>query len=523
MAYIILAAIVALPQALAIDASFGGSTGSTGTSYSSIPGVSISETNSVSSQSASTSGGVTTDYGAGAVSKYFERTSNDGTATAAVYAYLSDSGKYSYSMTGTAGASSASANLKFTAGTNDDTGVRVGNFLLGGFAYNEEDYAGTYFTGRAADSLTYSNSVSASSSKVSATETFYGKKIEDAMALTWAERGQLDSEALDEDDVYNEDAGTGMWADVLSTYSTYGQGTIAYLGAPYYGMDPDNSLLYSMEYFSTQSGTITSSAPYKATATLSGDTASSSSKGTVTGGDSNLAYTSTNFASYALSGDTTTGYDAQSSLSTLYRSGTLNSVTYSGSSKATTSSATATQTASAKKADFIQSSSQSNDYTNTLTASDSLMLVSDGSTNYATFSGSETAASKAKSTSLTQKIVSSSAVTIYKSNYAENTDSAYIADASTANGLGLAISGSAVSTLAGTTKTTASASGVSIASSGQMKAVLGADSTFVRAANVARGSSVTSSLLDDPASDDLKTTYKFKENYKVTSTVAQAV
>jgi len=306
MAYVIMVAIVTLPQALAIDVNFGGAAGSTGTSYSSTQGVGISETNTVSPQSISTSGGVTTDYGAGAFAKYFERTSNDGTATAAVYAYLSDSGKYSYSMTGTAGTSSATASMKFTAGTNDDTGVRVGNFLLGGFAYNEDDYAGTYFTGRAADSLTYTNSVSASSSKVSATETFYGKDIEDAAAMTWAERGQLDSEALDEDDVYNEDTDTGMWADVKNTYANNQQGTIAYLGAPYYGMDADNNQLYSMEYFSTQSGTITSTGAYTAKATLSGNVASSSSKGTVTGGDSSLGYTSTNFASYALSGDTTT-------------------------------------------------------------------------------------------------------------------------------------------------------------------------------------------------------------------------
>jgi len=521
---VVMATLVVIPQAFALSASFGGPTGSTAVSYSSALGTSINEKNSLSAQDMSSLGNVVSDYGAGAVSKYFERTSNDGKSTAASYAFLSGSGKYKYTFTGTAGANSASTSLDFAAGTDTATATRVGNFLLGGFAYNEKDYAGTYALGRAADEIAYKNTVSASSSKVSATEKFSGKNLEDVTAMTWAERGQLSAEVLTEADVRGDGvtAGSGMWTDVVLDYAdavNYPQGTCVYLGAPYKGMDQTNNLLYVNQLMTMQSGTINSATPYTATATLSGNTASSTSKATITGGNAALAST-TNFVSYALSGDLSTGYDDTTSLNINARNGASNSITYSASSKATLNSATATQTENVGKADFIQANAFSNDYTRTLNTFDNVILAGDAAAIYATLSATDTATSKSGSSSVTQKIVSSSAVNLFKNNYATNADLGYTVDADLTNGYGLSILGTAVSTLSGTTTTSATNTGASVLSTGKIKAVVGAGSALARLALADKGTSTSN--LNDPHTPATRTTYLFAEKYKASSTLTQA-
>ncbi|MFA6371760.1 MAG: hypothetical protein WCW68_03970, partial [Methanothrix sp.] len=171
MAISIVIAALILPQALAIDVGFSVPAGSTNLHFSSAPGISVG-VNNVGHTNVLGGSGEIENLAGGDLSQYYEWISTNGLAKAAAFAYMDDSHTYKYEFNGGRSTSTAWASLGFSATDADQ-------FLLGGFAYNPYNYAGTFVAGDWADSIKYSNSLYASSSKVSATQSFYGRNFED--------------------------------------------------------------------------------------------------------------------------------------------------------------------------------------------------------------------------------------------------------------------------------------------------------------------------------------------------------
>lgn len=319
-----------LPQALAINIGFSVPAGSTDLQFSSRPGVSVGVNNVGNTNVLGGSGSIESLAG-GDVSQYYEWISTNGLAKAAAFAYMQDSDYYKYQFTGTSGSTYAAANLKFSA-TNAD------QFLLGGFAYNTRDYAGALLSGDWADSIKYSNSLYASGSKVSATQSFSGTDFEDLEAYTWAERGNLDDEFTEEDDI--DPAVTKIWAPQ--------PGFI-------YADERSSDSIISEQYMYLDSASILNPfKPYKATASLYRNTASSSQSVAFNGADDYDA--DVYLISVAMFGDldnTDGGFGAYAGLFANGVTEKLNNVVYSSSSKATTALATSSQSASVYQADEI--------------------------------------------------------------------------------------------------------------------------------------------------------------------------
>jgi hypothetical protein len=248
-----IAALMVLPQALALDVGFSVPGGSTNLEFSSTPGTSIAVQNTGTANGLASSGALIA--GNGELRQYFEWVSTDGLAKAAAYAYLEDSESYTYDFNGGNTPSSAWASLKFTA-------TNTNHFLLGGFACNPSDYAGTFVSGESAGTISYQNSLYASTSKVTAAQSFYGTNFADLEAAAWAERGYLDNE-------YGWSKANGYGADPFDTGEWHPD------PGYWYGSASTDALASEQYIWMDYCSIIKPGKPYKAAASLDMDEATS--------------------------------------------------------------------------------------------------------------------------------------------------------------------------------------------------------------------------------------------------------
>ncbi|MFZ2470813.1 MAG: hypothetical protein WAW52_02610, partial [Methanothrix sp.] len=198
-----------------------------------------------------------------------------------------------------------------------------------------------------ADSIKYSNSLYASGSKVSATQSFSGTDFEDLDAYTWAERGNHDDEFTDEADI--DPAVTNDW---------YPQPGFIYAD------ESSSDSIISEQYMYLDSASILNPVkPYKATASLYRNAATSSQSVALNGADDGDAYVY--LYSVSMFGDLVNDDCGFGAMAGLFANGVtekLNNVVYSSSSKATTALATASQSASVYQADGISKIAEGIDF-----------------------------------------------------------------------------------------------------------------------------------------------------------------
>lgn len=194
IAIAMLAILILTPHALAITSGFGGSCSTGAASKSEF--MSLQSSDSFTSQetlsfdsgvSMESTGKVGMESEDGWLNQYHDVAS--GNLYAATYAYMDNPGSYTYDYSKSASASAVKVSEKLTA-------TDAANLLYGGFAYNQNDYAGVQTIG-AADSINYKNDLSATASKLSASQSFGGKGCS-LNAWSWAERGNKEYEALDQ-------------------------------------------------------------------------------------------------------------------------------------------------------------------------------------------------------------------------------------------------------------------------------------------------------------------------------------
>jgi len=481
-----LAALMLAPGALAVEVGFGGSPGSTITKFSSTSGNAINVQNVLSGVLLASAGDLS-GSDAGPLEQYFEWNSWDGKEKAAAYVYLGDSAGYDYAFSGTSGKNSATASLTLSA-----EGVE-GGLIAGGFAYNPKDYAGVVTRGNDADTFNYKNALSATSSKVSATQTFYGTDLVVFDAYTWADRGNIDTEALDEE-------------DILYLKDIYG-----YIGPGAFGWDYEANQLFSEQTASLHEVSIDAKKPYTATASIASNAASSSQSVTLTGEeyeeDEELGYSA--FASSAMIGGYESGKYAYTYLTANGLTNKDKNVVYSASSKSTATQVTASQTADVKEANNIYKSAYAYDYANELYANEYSdvgryywqgIVDETGEIVYSQYdsgivsalSGSDSATVKAGSASVTQKSTISGAYLV-RNIWAQKSGD-YYSGANT-NIFGeidvdvydpvndveftnyWARQPAAASTLSGQSTATATLSSATVQSSGKWKATVAKDNT----------------------------------------------
>jgi len=390
---IVLAAVILAPSALALEVGFGGSPGSTTTKFSSSPGNSINVQNTISGDLLASAGALS-GSGDGSLEQYFEWTSWDNKEKAAAFVYLADSDYWNYAFSGTSGKNSATANLKLTAD------VVEGGMFIGGFAYNPKDYAAVVLGGEGVEYLNYQNALSATSSKVSATQTFYGTDFDEVEAHAWAERGNLENELQTQTDV--EDAWANPW-----------MGPIFDWGA--------NELFSSQSMYLDEGTIANSKKPYKATASLSSNTASSSQSVTLAGEEDDANVEFDNWAATGAYDFGVEGIEAGTDLEAYGISGMANNLVYSSQSKATSTQATASQTVAVKQADTINKGAWGSDFGNDIYADEWISVnrftdtfvhgeydVYDSGINSA-LSGTDSASAKSGYSSVTQKATASGA------------------------------------------------------------------------------------------------------------------
>jgi len=479
-----IAALIVLPQALAASVGFSGAAGSTVSTFSSALGTGVDTKNTLTAQNMASSGSVMTDWGAGAIEQYFAWNSWDGEETAATFAYADDSSKYKYSVSGTSAAHSASAAMSFY-------GEDLVGFTLGGFAYNPDDYAMTYVAGTGAETMTYKNSLSASASKVSASETFSGDNFEGVTAKTFAYRG----------------------TDEMPSDQTEIEDWIA--GGSYDWVAADNTL-YSSQFMSMDGGSISSKTPYKASASLASDTASSSQSVTLAGDD---AKSTVSFDNFAASGDDSTGYQAETYLMADGITSKAKNLVYSSSNKATETLATATQTKNIKVGANATSYAYSVNFGEALTGFQQVDLGTSTSAALvkSSMSGTDTATTKVGSASTTQKLTASAAnVTRFVDSYQGlfGSPDGYFAEAYTDIAIGTATK---ANTISGTSVGTATADSVGIVSSGNWKAGIAKNAIFTRTAYVSNGYDL-STKTEPTLTPTALLTHLWKENDKATET-----
>jgi len=483
----LLAALVLAPGALAVEVGFGGSPGSTITKFSSTSGNAINVQNILSGDLMASAGDLI-GSGDGPLEQYFEWTSWDGKEKAAAYVYLGESSGYDYAFSGTSGKNSATAKLTLSAEEVED------GLLAGGFAYNPTDYAGVVAWGEGADTFEYKNALSATTSKVSATQTFYGTDLEDFDVYAWAERGNLGGEALDAEDIAE------LWNDDW------------YIGPGAFYWNAEDNQLYSEQYAYLDEVNIDAKKPYTAAASLASSTASSSQSVTLAGEvdneDDELGHV--DFVSEAWTGD----YDLGKYATTYLHAGGLtaktNNVVYSASSKATAAQSSASQTVDVKEADSVYKEAYSSDYANELSAGEWSNVyryqwegIADGSGNWiydeydsgilSSVSGSDSATAKAGSASVTQKSTLSGAY-LARSIWAANYGDDFYASAYTSLFPSVVVDvydpvndedftdywarhPAAASTLSGQSTATATLSSATVQSSGKWKATIAKDNT----------------------------------------------
>ncbi|MFZ2471894.1 MAG: hypothetical protein WAW52_08140 [Methanothrix sp.] len=356
MAIFIAMAALILPQALAISSGIGGDGGLTYSNFPSTAGTTVNVKNTLSQNGLSGSG-MATITGGGSLEEYYEWVSTNGLATAAAFAYLDDSDTYSYDFNGGRSTSTAWASLDFSATEAD-------NFFLGGFAFNPNNYAGTFVAGDYAESINYKNYLYASSSKVSATESFYGRDFEDLEAYTWAERGFTDAEWKDVVDV----------ADAYDYWDDGGSFDEDDMPEPgYYGAadGPANAIVSEQYMYLDDASILNPFKSYKAAASLYMNAATSSQSVSLNGADDEDWGADVEFGSWAQLGDwydEDAGFEAYAWMEADGVTEKLNNVVYSSSSKATTLLATASQSASVYAADWIETEADSENYDDELDA-----------------------------------------------------------------------------------------------------------------------------------------------------------
>jgi hypothetical protein len=378
--FIVIAALMVLPQALAMSTGVSGPAGSTYTNFPSTKGNILDIKNSLSQNGLAGSGMI--ESGTGGVEEYYEWVSTDGLAKAAAYAYMDDSLSFNYAFSGGRSATTAWASLGFSATDADQ-------FLLGGFAYNPRDYAGTFVSGDWADSINYRNNLYASSSKVSATQTFYGTDFEELEAYTWAERGYIGDEFKDEADV--DPSVTAEWHPEPGYWDAK-EGSTSDLASEQYMWLDHGSILNPRK-------------PYTASASLYRNAATSSQSVTLNGAHDDDA--DVEFDSWAQRGDWTdkpSGYEAETWMGAYGVTDLLNNVVYSASSRATYTLASASQSVNVKKANRIFKNAKSDNYDYyDLDASEGTGVDKLDSGIFSSMSGTDSATTMARSSSVTQQ------------------------------------------------------------------------------------------------------------------------
>jgi len=454
---------------------------------------------------------------------YNEWSSWDGTATVAEYACLDTDVLYSYSWAGYPSTKSVTANMNLQA----KGGAAANRFLVGGFAYNANDYAATYVRGSLANApvvstLTYKNSLSASSTKVSASETFSGAHLQELIAETWAERGNMVNEVKSQG-TFPATPGdvtvAGMWLDVL-TGNTAGAGLFQRPYGDQAGWQLNN-VLYSGQWMNTQGVggitgdvTISSSKPYTASASLTSNVASSSQSAAFTVATGTV---DAQFDSFAASGDIMSGNDAEANV---FSTGDTGTVTYSASSKATTTQSTATQTMSIPKAGFTAKNGVANSWLDVLTAAGNVNVANAGAGTFASMAGSDTATAKAGSSSVTQKLTSSLAANIGRADAADDFGGNY----GTSTALTITPVATLASQLSGQSIITATTKGTSILSTGPWRATVAAGSTFFRANDAGPGPTAGGfrMIINENKVPATRTIYSFSDKPKATAITATA-
>jgi hypothetical protein len=483
MAIFIAIAALILPQALAITSGISGNGGSTYANFPSTAGTTVNVQNTLSQNGLSGSGMASTT-GSGSLEQYYEWVSTNGLAKAAAFAYMDNSNSYTYEFTGSSGSTWARANLKFSA-------TDAENYLLGGFAYNARDYAGALLSGDWADSIKYSNSLYASSTGVSATQSFSGTDFQELEATTWAERGYIDYEFTDEagiNPVLNSwDPDPGYW----------------------YEEGPSNAIASEQYMYLDDASILNPYKPYKATASLSSNTASSSQSVALNGADDDTA--DVEFWSWAALGnyyDSDQGYEAETWMEADDVTEKLNNVVYSSSSKATTALATANQNVNVYRADWIETGAESDNYDDELDSYEETEVdryaytdiwdvdhwdeydVDSGITS--SLIGTDSATARAGISSVTQQLTKASGAYIEKEITADNDDLDYdVEDYTSIFGeidVDYTVGGNHMtdtlarvplkaSTLSGKSIATATLAGSSISSIGSWKASIAKDMT----------------------------------------------
>jgi len=504
-----------LPQALAIEINAAGPSGSSRTSFSSTEGNTVSLNTQANGQSSQTTGSLKlTDSGVGG-QVYNDWYSSDGMSTAVSYAYFDTNVLYTYTAGGSSGPKTATATINVYAKALPLSLTNANDFLFGGFAENNVDYAGTFVSGRLNDDLApitkpgtinYQNSLYASPSKVSAASTFYGNNLEGLESATWAERGNIANEARTKTET------DLMWADVLANVGF----RFPYLAPVTW---QDSNIIYSGQYMQDRitgnDVTIKSSTPYKSSASLTSNTATSSQA--VTLSTDSTVY----LESFALNGDgATIGSSALTSLSA-DGTGGVATVTYSGSSKATTAQATASQSVGATARNDIVKTATSVVYGEDLDSTLGLTLSNGASALTKTsFTGTDSVTSKPGTSSITSKITSSLAADIGKVYFANNNPLDYHIGG--VNIITSAPLSTAASTLSGQSTLSSTQKSVSVASSGNYKAAVGVGSTYFRSSNVNNPNGGT--VFTDPKAAQLtKKYYTYLEKSSATATSLTAV
>jgi len=206
---IILAALMLLPHAMAVESGFGTSSGSSNINMdlSTKSSFCLKEDLGQSGITGFTTAEISDD--GDRVNQYHDAISKDGKATVATYAYMDTPGSWNYKW----GSSSTrtSASIWETVGATS-----ASNILFGGFASNGKDYAAVQvwsWDDATVDSINYRNDLYASSSTVKASQKFDATGANLGMEA-WANRGNIDNEATTEDaieEIWNDIAGPGSY------------------------------------------------------------------------------------------------------------------------------------------------------------------------------------------------------------------------------------------------------------------------------------------------------------------------
>jgi len=488
-----IAILLALPSSLAMQIGIGGSQASQQVTLSSAPGNSMVTSTAVGSKTLESSGNTYSGFGGGAINVYHEWVADNG-ATAASYFYLAGSGGYKYDISGKADKTTASASQTLNA-------LAATNFLAGGFAFNTQDYAGTYVRGSDATTLNYKNSLSASASRVTATQSFDGTGLGvggGLLAKTWAERGNIGGEMTKQADT------DAFWAAGAIVYPI-----VVATDGP---LDTTGATLYAGQSMALAPGTganginINSKTPYKSTATLTSNTATSSQSASLNAAGVS-ADQGLNFYGTSLSGDGwLTNNQADTDMRTLGVTTQSNILVYSASNKAIPSQSTATQTGLVKSASRVQMTATGTNTLNGLTAFGNLIANSPtngGAGMSATYTAT---ANKVGSTTVNQKATMAMGEFLYKDIHATTSsyDSQATASVDDNTPTGLA------STIVGQSTATASLTSAKVLNTGNWKVTVAAGSTYGRT-GLATGST-TSAVTYGPTTPATKTSYLFTEN-----------